>query len=178
MNKLFILLALMGLATLCSCDNHHSAPPTSHQNITGAAGFILGEKLDVALAEKPQKDGGYFYMGSFTNSPPFDRVWVSADANRIIYSITLQSSRHVDYAAETALIDALEQKYGEIGDTKKNSSREIKFGDTPNRSLVLTRWDRNQSLDLTYTDNTILTAFLDDKAATNKAAIVKGTSNL
>lgn len=115
------LFLLAGLITGCNRPGGDSHSPTTgpQSTITGVAGFTLGNRLpDEYRLETNEESCGIYYspdLYSLTNLPPFQMLYLTADSNRTICSITLSvlaSGMEANPRLWHDLVDMLGKKYG------------------------------------------------------------------
>jgi len=120
-------ILILALAAVLGCGPHQkpskpeSPPnepvetqnPANAEPITGAFGWVLGQKLPEGLEVKP---GNYYTEDDLTKALPFMGIIVDVLDDRTIFRITASADERDYFAAE----EALEAKYGP-GSLKKDN---------------------------------------------------------
>lgn len=174
-----LIMAALGVIVLISVltsmkKDITNAPLANHTTntapVTGAAGFLLGGKLEADYSPRADEDGGFHFDANYTNLPPFDRISVNANRERVIYDIALDGSEREQFQVTLgALSNALSEKYGlrYFSDAKEIF---ISFGGAE-QTLSLMGLPTTGSFWLTYSDVKLSEAFRKQKEdeAVNKA---------
>ena len=79
--------------------------------IIGFAKWQLGSRLNEQEMTKDEV-GGWFFSDDDTNNAPFRSIWITADTNQIIYSITCLVDKENKHETMREVRKALVQKYG------------------------------------------------------------------